>query len=136
MKKGFTLIEILVVATIIGLLAAVAAISYTQLIKQSRDAKRKTELEQVRTALEIYRSNVGSYPNGSIWATTLNVLITPIVYLQSLPRDPKPQTYSYYYSGTDTDYTLGAFLETGGATCVAGQCGNNCNYCLGPYGQK
>lgn len=136
MRKSFTLIEILVVATIIGLLAAAALVSYAQLIKQSRDAKRKTDLEQVRAALEIYRSNIGSYPNGSNWAVTLNVLTTPIIYMQTLPKDPKSQTNSFYYNGSDTDYTLAAYLEGGGASCVAGQCGNYCNYCLGPYGQK
>ena len=63
--KGFTLIEILVVATIIGLLASGAIVSYQQLLKQSRDAKRKTDLEQVRAALEMYRSNEDTYPVGT-----------------------------------------------------------------------
>jgi len=63
--KGFTLIEILVVATIIGLLASGAIVSYQQLSKQSRDAKRKTDLEQVRAALEMYRSNEDTYPVGT-----------------------------------------------------------------------
>ena len=64
MKKlnGFTLIEILVVATIISLLAAAASVAYSQLSKQSRDARRKTDLEQVRAALEMYRSNNDDYP--------------------------------------------------------------------------
>jgi general secretion pathway protein G len=140
-KLGFTLIEILVTATIIGLLAAVASISYSQLTKQSRDAKRKTDLEQVRAALEIYRSNSDTYPVGTGWAT-LSVLTGPIIYLQTLPSDPKSANFSYYYSGDINDYTLAAQLEVssscssgapGGSSCGSG---SPCNYCLGPYGQK
>ncbi|MEK7495680.1 MAG: prepilin-type N-terminal cleavage/methylation domain-containing protein [Patescibacteria group bacterium] len=138
MKKsaGFTLIEILVVVTIIGLLTLTAVVTYGAFLKQSRDAKRKTDLGQVAAALEMYRSNSDTYPVGSVWATTLNVLTTPVVYIQSLPTDPKSSSYSYYYTGSISDYTVGAYLESGGTTCFAGQCGGNCNYCLGPYGQK
>ena len=138
MKKsaGFTLIEILVVVTIIGLLTLTAVVTYGAFLKQSRSAKRKTDRGQVAAALEMYRSNSDTYPVGSVWATTLNVLTTPVVYIQSLPTDPKSSSYSYYYTGSISDYTVGAYLESGGTTCFAGQCGGNCNYCLGPYGQK
>ncbi|MBI5123744.1 type II secretion system protein GspG [Candidatus Roizmanbacteria bacterium] len=136
MKKSFTLIEILVVATIIVLLTGTAAVTYTAFLKQSRDAKRKADLEQIRASLEMYRSNNNTYPVGSVYSTTLSVLTTPVIYIQSLPADPKNPTYTYYYSGSVSDYTLGSYLEGGGSTCVALQCGGNCNYCLGPYGQK
>ena len=136
MKKSFTLVEILVVVTIIVLLTSTAIVTYTAFLKQSRDAKRKADLGQVSAALEMYRSNSATYPVGSVWATTLNVLKTPVVYIQSLPTDPKSTTYSYYYTGSISDYTLGTYLESGGTVCVAGQCGGNCNYCLGPYGKK
>ncbi|MEK9169279.1 MAG: prepilin-type N-terminal cleavage/methylation domain-containing protein [Patescibacteria group bacterium] len=138
MKKssGFTLIEILVVVTIIGLLTLTAVVTYGAFLKQSMDAKRKGDLGQVAAALEMYRSNSDTYPVGSVWATTLNILKTPVVYIQSLPTDPKSSSYSYYYTGSISDYTLGAYLESGGTTCFASQCGGNCNYCLGPYGQK
>lgn len=135
-SNGFTFIEILVVITIIALLTAVAVATYSTFLKQSRDTKRKSDLEQTRAALEMYRSTEDTYPVGSVWATTLNVLTTPVTYIQSLPSDPKNPTYTYYYTGSISDYTVGAYLENGGTTCVAGQCGGNCNYCLGPYGQK
>jgi len=135
--KGFTLIEILVVATIIGLLASGAIVSYQQLSKQSRDAKRKTDLEQVRAALEMYRSNEDTYPVGT-WSN-LSVLTTPVTYIQSLPTDPKNPTYIYYYSSADdSDYTVATHLETVATTCqsLTTQCTSNCTYCLGPYGEK
>lgn len=136
MKKSFTLVEILVVTTIIVLLTATAIVTYSTFLKQSRDAKRKTDLEQIRASLEMYRSNNDTYPVGSVYSTTLSVLTTPVIYIQSLPTDPKDPTYTYYYSGSASDYTLGSYLEGGVTTCVALQCGGNCNYCLGPYGQK
>jgi len=139
MKKSFTLIEILVSATIISLLAAFATISYSQITKQSRDAKRKIDLEQVRAALEIYRSNENIYPIGSGWTTVLNSLTTPVIYIQSLPEDPKKANYTYYYiSTTGSDYILAAHLETVSTTCqsLSTQCTSNCTYCTGPYGEK
>ena len=139
MKKSFTLIEILVVTTIIVLLTSIAAVSYSQFSKSSRDARRKTDLEQLRAALEMYRSNNDTYPVGSNWATTLNVLKSPVVYIQTLPTDPKNPTYIYYYSSTTgSDYTLGTHLENDLTTCqsLSTQCTSNCTYCLGPYGEK
>lgn len=131
--KSFTLIEILVVATIISLLASVTTISYSQITKQSRDGRRKTDLEQIRAALEMYRSNEDNYP------VNLNSLTTPTVYIQKIPTDPKPALYSYYYARISTsDYILGAYLEGGSSTCsqTISCTSKNCNYCLGPYGEK
>lgn len=135
MKKSFTLIEILVVSTIIGLLSAAAFVSFTQFSKQSRDARRKTDIEQVRAALEMYRSNNNTYP------ANLSVLTSGVIYLQSVPVDPQSSSYSYYYSGSASDFTLGAHLETDSVTCQAlsAQCGGTsggCTYCAGPYGEK
>ncbi|MFH0979716.1 MAG: prepilin-type N-terminal cleavage/methylation domain-containing protein, partial [Candidatus Roizmanbacteria bacterium] len=61
MKKSFTLIEVLVVVGIIGLLTSIAVASYSRMGQQSRDARRKTDLEQIRSALEMYRSNNDEY---------------------------------------------------------------------------
>jgi len=130
-NRAFTLIEILVVATIIVLLTAAGVVSYSVFLKQSRDLKRKADLGQISAALEMYRSTNDTYPT-----TGLSQLTAPTVYIQTVPTDPKNPTYTYYYTATASDYTLGAYLENGVTTCVAAQCGGNCNYCLGPYGQK
>lgn len=65
--KSFTLIEILVVATIIALLASGGAVVYTQLNRASRDAKRKADLEQIRLALELFRDEMGRYPVSDVF---------------------------------------------------------------------
>ena len=133
--KSFTLIEILVVATIIALLASGGAVVYTQLNRASRDAKRKADLEQIRAALEMYRSNNNQYYSGSFNNNCQNVNWLGS-YLSSFPNDPRSPLYYYRCNISQSDYTLGAYLETGGrGSC--GSCGDaNCNYCVGPYGQK
>lgn len=131
--KGFTFIEILVVVTIIGLLTSVAVATYSIFLKQSRDAKRKADLEQTRAALEMYRSTNNTYPTVGLSELTT----PPTVYIQTVPTDPKDPTYTYYYTGSISDYTIGAYLEGASSCPVTISCtGANCNYCLGPYGQK
>ena len=114
-NSSFTLIEILVVATIIGLLAAGGIASYTQFNKQARDARRKADIEEIRAALEIYRSNTDIYPDS----------LSPIVpsYIKSIPVDPKLTPYSYdplpggcgvTPTPPCTSYQLNAELEQGG----------------------
>jgi len=135
-KKGFTLVELLVVATIISLLAVLGVNSYSALTKQSRDAKRKTDLENMRSALELYRSDNDYY---------VGVLTTlaPSSYLKITPQDPKPgRSYVYCPAGTSPQYTnyyLCASLE-GRTTTTAccGSCGSgvSCNYKLTPLGEE
>lgn len=107
-KSGFTLIELLVVIAIISILIAVGSISYTRAIQLSRDSRRKTDLEQIRQALETYRSENSTYPaTGS-----LNILEPD--YITNIPSDPKEGTGSYTYSYTrssTTTYLICAELE-------------------------
>ncbi|EKE14300.1 MAG: hypothetical protein ACD_12C00582G0002 [uncultured bacterium] len=140
-KNGFTLIEILVVTTIIVLLTATAVVTYTSFLKQSRDAKRKADLEQIRAALEMYRSNNDAYYPGTMTGDCPNsvydIYTAPVKYIENMPFDPKSGSGYYYRCNISTgDYTLGAYLESGSGSCL-GTCktGVQCNYCVGPYGQ-
>lgn len=148
MKQAFTLVEILVVVTIIGMIAGIGVLSYGQISKQSRDGRRKSDLENIRSALEMYRSGTDiGYPIMSIGCGQTD----PIgVYLPKTPQDPKCPDKKYYYkplnsSGTECttapciDYTLGTNLELdSGSSCIDDGCGTtiDCNYCVGPYGKK
>ena len=124
---GFTLIELLVVVTIIGLLTSIGVLSYQSTNQKARDGRRQTELEQIRTALEIYRSDVGTYP------TILSDLETG--YIQAVPVDPKAtEGYGYYYNPNVLNYysySLCAKLELGDGTdlCGGANCGTyDCDY--------
>ncbi len=72
-KNGFTLIELLVVISIIGLLASVVLVSLNKARIKARDTRRLADLKQIMTALEMYVSDIGYYPNtksttAAVWA--------------------------------------------------------------------
>jgi len=145
-RSGFTLIEVLIVATIISLLASVGITSYSSFNQSSRDARRKADLEQVRGALELYRSNNSAYPTpGGTYGLpfgTAGLSDATNTYMSKIPQDPK-SSYSYFYTVDSGDYTIGSLLE-GTSTCLASSgtdCQTTageqaCNYCQGPYGPK
>lgn len=107
-KKGFTLVELLIVIAIVGILIAVGTASFLTASKQSRDTRRKADIEQIRQALEIYRSEIGAYPLSSTsWKTTLETG----GYISKVPTPPKTDTYDLT-SSNGTSYSLCASLET------------------------
>src|SRR3989338_5409213 len=61
--NAFTLIELLVVISVIGLLASIVLVSLNSARAKARDAKRLTDLAQIKKALELYYDDNGSYPN-------------------------------------------------------------------------
>ena len=138
-KLAFTLLEILVVIAIIGILIAAGATSYSTMGKISRDTRRKADLEQIRSALEMYRSNDvnSSYP---LTNPGLAALLNSPKYLETAITDPKSGTPYKYTSASGSDYTLSTYLEIPGTVvCDGATCGDgsqNCTYCLGPYGKK
>lgn len=60
--RGFTLIELLVVISIIGVLASLVLVQFPNSLKSARDAKRLQEINQIVTALRIYKVNNGVFP--------------------------------------------------------------------------
>ena len=61
-KKGFTLIEILIVLGIIGLLGALSAVAINSARSKMRDAKRLADIRQVQSALEDHFKEMNQYP--------------------------------------------------------------------------
>lgn len=121
-STGFTLMELLISISIIGILLAIGMVSYGTINKQSRDTRRKSDIEQIRAALEMYRADKGYYPNaggGTFIEASLglsNDLVTG-GYIAVLPRDPKPNSMHYEYKATNVSggnyygYCLSAQLE-------------------------
>lgn len=109
-NSGFTFIEILVVVTVIALLTTIAAVSYTAVNKRSRDAKRLGDLEQIRAALELCRTEQSTYPA----SIASGVVCGANTYLTPLPKDPRDGQVGYGYTYTrltTTTYSLCATLE-------------------------
>lgn len=112
---GFSLIELLVVVTIIIVLTTIGLVSYRQASRGSRNAKRKSDLETVRQALVLYRNDEGSYPAGSNFGSMLTT-IGDYISFDSL-TDPKSPTYDYAYTSADGSiFELCATLETSAGT--------------------
>lgn len=107
-NKGFTLIELLVVIAIIGILSSVVLASLNSARVKGRDAKRVSDLSQLKLALELYFDTARSYPAGT-GTTTLGTALVPD-YIQSIPSDPLA-TGAYGYAGSSTSYVVYATLE-------------------------
>lgn len=150
-RRGFTLVEFLVVIAIIGLLSSIALVSLNSARTQSRDAKRKADLLQISKAIEMFANANGYLPrNGAGWCTYISNTannwgpdfqadISP--YLPKTPLDPimHNQVGDYLYKNSDnrTQYVLCANMEKAtGNSYNYSACTNGAvyNYCLMPNG--
>ena len=127
LKRGFTLIALLVVIAIIGVLATVVLASLNSARRKSRDARRLTDVKQIQLALELYYDGFGAqhYPTGTATCTAvptavagenygLGALVVNGGYISSIPRDPGDPTKCYRYRipvNFQTTYHLAAVLE-------------------------
>jgi general secretion pathway protein G len=80
-RLGFTLIEILVVITVIGLLAALVGPRILGRVSEAKSATAKAQLEMLGVALDNYRLDNGSYPTTEQGLTALQ---------EKPSRDPAP----------------------------------------------
>lgn len=94
--RGFTLIEILIVISIIGVLTGITTVSYTKSQEKTRDTQRKNDLQTIKSALNLYYQQNGKYPPLNMAAPTdyysYNAQpwipdITPN-FINNLPKDP------------------------------------------------
>lgn len=146
-KNAFTLIELLVVISIIAVLSSIGLIVYQGVQSKARDSIRKSDLNNLATALEIYaQQHNGSYittaPGGITTCPqptdTTSTFYTDIASNMSdgvPPKDPKDNTFYCYLSTNGFTYTLCANLENAtDADYVANPtgCGSSYHYVLTP----
>ena len=145
-SKGFTLIEMLIVITIIALLASLILVGMGGARAKTRDARRIADLHNVMNALELYYSKSYSYPDANNWDGLVEDLITGDIGVTRVPKDPLSDgTYEYGVSDDNQDYVLKATLETEdhaldddiddnvhGIVCGSGGSDTDDYYCIRP----
>lgn len=115
-SHGFTLVELLIVITIIGILAGIGIGSYIGQLVKARDTRRKADLEQIRSALEMYWADCNIYPVGAL-ASGSDITCSGKIYLK-IPSGPSGDTYTYTRVGSG--YQVCATLESpAGAYCLS-----------------
>lgn len=80
-QRGFTLMELLVVMTIIALLSTVGIVGYRHSTKLSKEAVLKENLFQLRHALEQYHADRSRYPSSLVELRSRG-------YMREIPKDP------------------------------------------------
>ena len=114
MKKGFTLIEMLIVVAIIAILASVFLVGLRGFRAGAYDSRRISDLQKMQSYLEIYYTKNRAYPNVSTWSDLQTTLINAGVGVTAIPNDPISGN-NYYYGIDNSDfqsYVLGARFST------------------------
>lgn len=99
-QRGFTLIELLVVIIVLGLLVGLVGPRLFGRVGQSKREAARAQISMLGTALDLYRLDVGSYPDGNVGLDALqrnpNVPNWTGPYLkQAVPKDPWGNPYRY-----------------------------------------
>ena len=140
LRRGFTLLEILVVLAIIGLLAGLAITNVEKIFGGAQVGTVQIFVkESMKTALTTYRIQMGDYP------PNLEALITrpsvkgdrwngPYITDSKVPLDPWGEPYQYAYPGTRNKgsydlWSKGPDKQTGGTDDIG-------NWDAGPAGEK
>jgi prepilin-type N-terminal cleavage/methylation domain-containing protein len=131
--RGLTLVEVIIVASIIVFLAMMVLVLFRDQIFKGQDARRKADLKKLQTAIEEYEKDHDCYPPASVITCNPGDGLKP--YLEKIPCDPETgNDYPYTLAGqTCPDwYKLFAFLENGGTGSSFGPDGDYNYYVSSP----
>jgi general secretion pathway protein G len=128
-ERGFTLVEILVVITIIGMIMALVGPRVLNYLAESKVKAAKIQIESLSSALDLYYLDVGRYPSTSEGLAALaqqpgGVQTWNGPYLRSgaVPNDPWGHSYVYRSPGEHGSFDIvshGAHGQEGGPDTTA-----------------
>ena len=127
-KAGFTLIEIIVVVTVIGIITAFALPQFTKSMEKERARRVNLNLTIIHSSLEIWEANAGSYPASgaqdlAYLNTNLNLNIIDTAFNYTYTNNGS--TYTIDAQKTDASYTIRltqAAIDTNNPSCQQGTC--------------
>lgn len=101
LHRAFTLVEMLLVVTIIGILAALVIPKIVGRSEQARATAAHADLSSIKTALDAFEVDNGFYPKGiqDLIQAPGNARNWHGPYLEKIPSDPWGNNYAYSYPG-------------------------------------
>lgn len=97
-EGGFTLVELMIVMTIIGILSAIAIPSFIRSVQKAKEAALKEDLHTMRTAIDSYTVDKEKAPQ------SLDDLVQN-GYLKSIPEDPMTHSRDTWVTASDDTYS-------------------------------
>ena len=128
LKKGFTIVELLIVIVVIGILATLVIVTFSGIQQKGRDSQRRTDINALASHVSAYYADKGYYPtafdlNTPAWRSANAKGLDP----EAL-RDPKAAASSVDIGTVTATAAQYGYVFTG---CTEGQASDDTNACTG-----
>lgn len=107
---AFTLVELLIVISIISIILTMAVLSFNNTREDSRNNQRISDIKQIQLALERYYSDNSTYPSELNFGQTFSHATSGKIYMDAVPSNPAPRDDG---SCANSEYTYTHSTSTG-----------------------